>query len=699
MGRFLNLSVKVQLLLAMAALSLTAIAAILGVTQTSSFRALSELAIDKAYEQSSRYASIVSEEINTSAEIARTTAGMLKGMAKSGQPDRATVAAMFPHILLEHPAVVGTGTLWEANAFDNADDSNANVAGSTEDGRFAPYFFRDAKGNVEVAPLVGFETPGEGDWWLVPRDERREVISEPYSYEILGEDVLMTTITAPIFEGEPGSKVIGAVMVDLTLQTLDQIIAGIDLPEGGIAVLVSEKGYIVAHSDPSRVGNNIVDTNPAFGDAITAIEQGDSFQREVALSEGRGDFMTVFSPIEVGKTGSNWAVGVAIPMDAVLANAYDQLTKALVVGGVAVIVVALVALWLGGALGKPVLRMTESMRILASDRTDVDIPFTDRKNEFGEMARAVEVFRENAIRVRAAEEEKQRADREAEQRRRGELNKLADTFEGSVGAVVQSVSGAANQLSQSSSRMSQIAVDTRTQAAAVNDAAEEAAGNVQTVASATEELSASIREISSQVSQSNQIASTAVDEANRTTELVSGLANASEKIGDVVTLIQDIAAQTNLLALNATIEAARAGDAGKGFAVVANEVKNLASQTARATDEISGQIGGIQGATREAVTAIGGIRETIGQISEISAAISAAVEEQGAATEEIARNVGQAAHGTSQVTSTIGDVTDSTGMVGDASNGVAQAAKELTGQAASLREQVDGFLRQIRSDS
>ena len=239
-------------------------------------------------------------------------------------------------------------------------------------------------------------------------------------------------------------------------------------------------------------------------------------------------------------------------------------------------------------------------------------------------------------------------------------------------------------------------VSTITVASSVAAAAEEASTNVQTVASAAEELSSSISEINRQVNQSNQIASNAATEAERSNEQVQGLAVAAQKIGEVVELISDIAEQTNLLALNATIEAARAGDAGKGFAVVASEVKNLANQTAKATEEIGTQIGGIQTATKDAVDAIQGITSTIGEINEISTAIAAAVEEQGSATQEIARNVEQASAGTSEVTTNITQVTTAAGETGQAAGEVLSAAGELSQQGEVLGNEMDNFVVELR---
>ena len=275
--------------------------------------------------------------------------------------------------------------------------------------------------------------------------------------------------------------------------------------------------------------------------------------------------------------------------------------------------------------------------------------------------------------------------------------KIASGFEATLQGVVGTVASAAAQLRGTAESVSNSAEDTSRRSAAVATASEQASTNVQTVAAAAEELAASVAEIGRQVSRSTSIASSAVEEANRTNVSVQGLVEAVGKIGDVVKLINDIAGQTNLLALNATIEAARAGEAGKGFAVVASEVKNLATQTAKATDDIGSQIGGIQMATRQAVEAIQGISGTIEQISEIATTIASAVEEQSAATQEIARNVQQASGATSQVSSNISGVTRAAAETGKATQQVLGAADALAREAERMRTEVGTFFARVRA--
>jgi methyl-accepting chemotaxis protein len=360
-------------------------------------------------------------------------------------------------------------------------------------------------------------------------------------------------------------------------------------------------------------------------------------------------------------------------------------------------VASLIGLVIARSLSRPVVAMTGAMHRLAAGDTKAEIRGAERADEIGTMAKAVAVFRTNMIeaeRLRHAQEETKR---NAEAERKAAMAKLADGFEASVKGVVEAVSSMAGEMRSSAQSLSATAEETSRQSTAVAAASEEASTNVQTVAAASEELSSSIGEIGRQVTQSAKIAGQAVHEASQTNQSVQSLAEAAQKIGEVVKLINDIAGQTNLLALNATIEAARAGEAGKGFAVVASEVKNLATQTAKATEDITAQIGAIQGATEQSVSAIGGIGKTIAEINEIATAIASAVEEQGAATQEIARNVQQAAKGTGEVSENIAGVTKAASETGAAANMVLSAAEQLSGQSVELRRQVESFLKQVRA--
>jgi methyl-accepting chemotaxis protein len=347
-------------------------------------------------------------------------------------------------------------------------------------------------------------------------------------------------------------------------------------------------------------------------------------------------------------------------------------------------------------ISRPLAHMAGEMTKLATGDLDIRIEGTDRADEVGGLARSLQVFRENAITARRLEAEQRQEQARKETRQRAVEEYIA-VFDGQVSEALDTLTAASTEMHATAESMSATAEETSRQATAVATASDQASSNVQTVAAATEELHSSISEISRQVTQSAEIANTAVVEADRTNTTIQGLAETAQKIGEVVSLIQDIASQTNLLALNATIEAARAGDAGKGFAVVASEVKALANQTAKATEDISAQIAAIQGETGHAVDAIKAIGGTIRHMNEIASAIAAAVEEQGAATRDIAHNIQQVARGTTEVSANVAGVNEAADETGSAATQVLTAADDLSRQAVRLRTDVSGFLAQIRS--
>ncbi|MGE5516801.1 MAG: methyl-accepting chemotaxis protein [Bacteroidota bacterium] len=427
---------------------------------------------------------------------------------------------------------------------------------------------------------------------------------------------------------------------------------------------------------------------------------------------------TVLDSITTGTmgdvTGPAWFAATSERLDLLrrvedrMANDLTQLTDrvngtartvlAITIGGV-LLALAITALFAGAIvreLTRSVRGLADAMKRLAGNDLTVTVPGTERADEAGTMARAVQVFKDAMIDARdlAAREAEARSARE---RRAVHIDHLTRQFESTATALVEGFAAASSQLQNTADTMSAVAAETSQRATAVAAATEQASGNVQTVAAAAEQLSGSISEIGRQVEHSARIAKHAVSESGRAETAVSGLSDTVQRIGTVVSLINGIAGQTNLLALNATIEAARAGESGKGFAVVAHEVKQLATQTARATEDIGQQIGAVQQQTATVVRAIGGIIAIIREVGEISAGIASAVEEQSAATQEIARNVEQAASGTAEVSGNVSGVQDAAGRTGDAAAQVLDASCALSTQAGDLHGTIGRFLADVRA--
>jgi methyl-accepting chemotaxis protein len=394
--------------------------------------------------------------------------------------------------------------------------------------------------------------------------------------------------------------------------------------------------------------------------------------------------------------GARWAVLVEEELAEIEAPIIALRNEMAMITVVALVVVTLVGAGFSRTVSRPIGQLTGTMETLAEGDHSVEIPYLGRGDEIGTMAKAVEVFKQNAIEVERLAAEQEAAKRQAEEERRQLMLRLADDFERDVGGVVEEVLSASTEAQNTAQGLLGTADRASQQASTVAAASEQASANVHTVAAAAEELTSSITEISRQVAESTRIAGEAATTARETNTQVEGLVQAAQKVGEVVSLIQEIAEQTNLLALNATIEAARAGEMGKGFAVVASEVKNLATQTAKATDEIGQHIGGIQEAITRSAQSIAGIGRTIEKMDEITASVASAVEEQSAATQEIARNVQQASEGTQEVASNIVGVSQAAGETGEMANQVREVAVQVSRQSESLKSQVAKFLATVR---
>jgi methyl-accepting chemotaxis protein len=605
-----------------------------------------------AVEQARQVEADLGRQRGTAESLAQALAAQTEGR----RGERAYADALQARLLAADPTLVGVWTAFEPQAFDGSDGIFAGTAGTDASGRYVPYWYRDGDA-IAVTALVDYETPGAGDYYLFPRDTGRSVAIEPYPYEVAGEELLITSLSTPV---TVGGRAVGVAGVDVPLATIQGQVSAIRPYDVGRAALVSSQGLVVGSNRPGDEAGSAA-AGPVAEIAAAAVDSGETVQRTLDGDEGRTVY--VAAPIEVG-AGQYWAVLVEIPEGAILADAHDLRTTILV-GALLTLLLAAGATFL---VARRVVAPLDALRSRMEEIADGDGDLTarvdqTRTDEIGRLGAAFNRF----------------------------VAKVAETVTG-IGRASGSLVELSAGMSGVSGRLAGSVEQTSAQAQQVSAVAEQLSRNVQTVAAGAEEMGASIREIATNASEAARIAGEAVTVAQSTKQTVAKLGDSSRAIGEVVRVITGIAEQTNLLALNATIEAARAGEAGKGFAVVATEVKDLAQETAKATEDITRRIQAIQGDTDSAVAAIARIDEVVTRISDYQTTIASAVEEQTATTSEMSRGVTEAAQGTGSIAdavvtvSTVSTETEQDALQArSAADGVAEVTAELSRLVSQFR--------------
>jgi len=694
-----TIGIRGKIVLTSALIAVLGVASVALLLTQQAAEGLTETAKQRLATAARQEAEHVNAEFARAITAARALARITLAVRATKTADRPTFEAILKNEIDPEPQWFGIWGTYEPNAFDGKDADFAgkdNPTSVKSNGRYVPYVYRTDAG-LTFDKSYDFDTSTNPlDYYNTPMQSGKLHVTNPAGWNFGTEQapnwVWLVSFCVPVIEN---GKTLGVTGIDYkTDQLLDYFNKLRPMAEGR-AALIDAAGNWATSPNKDLVGKPV-------DDAFYKNHKDKALQGEVEIGDDGsslldGSSFSVLVPVRFEDSPAVWTLMVTVPRAVIMGEVDNMWFWALVIG-IGILVVCLLIAWaVGSGTARPVRRMAQVMKELASGKLDVAVPATDRRDEIGEMARTVATFKESLGENQRLQAEQAEMMKQASEDRKKARNELAVSFEAEVSKSIGEMAQTTQNMARSAEAMSGTAQDNVSRSGAVEHTAGQVSDNVQSVAAAVEELAASIREISQQVNSSSSVANSAADRARNAVERVNALVSTAEQIGSVITLINDIASQTNLLALNATIEAARAGEAGKGFAVVASEVKNLAMQTAKATEEISTQVQAIQQSTGTAAAEISEIAKTIEQINQIGGTVAAAVTEQEAATGEISRAVTQAATGTSELRGNIQTVAESARRSGQTASDMASAVSLVGQRCDDLQSRVDEFLKRVRA--
>ncbi len=664
-----KLKLKGKLLLLICTILFVSLSIPISIISIKTYYLSKQEARDKTLAIANQYAAEMANRVDKPLDGARTLAQLFAGIKSTEPlPDRKALADMMKEILIQNPSFFGVWTVWEPNALDGRDSEFINAPAHDKTGRFLPYWNRT--GGIHIEPCVDYEDGTTTGYYTKPRRTGKEMVTEPVTYAIGGQQVMVVSACAPIMYK---NRFIGLTGCDFSMKTMQELIANIRPYPHSYAMIITNTGIIAAHPDHEMMGKDaktlIAQTT------LENIKNGQSTTDEYKDPDTGQPFIRFFSPIQLGYTDEPWSLAILVPLDEIMGKA-NALNIMNIIIGFFTLFILIISIYLISEfiIVRPVKQVVEGLYDIAEGDADTTKRLDEiSRDEIGDLARAFNLFmnRLNGI-IKAI--------------RNNALN--IDTSSTSLTQNSQSMTSDTQQVSEKSGIVVKATDTMNTNIGFVAKALEEASSNINAVASSIGELTSTINEIANNSDQAKSVSQNAVDMVAKTADSMENLGKAAEQIGLVTETISEISEQTNLLALNATIEAARAGEAGKGFAVVATEIKELAQKTAEATQEIQEKIDGIQATSQKTVAEIKDVTNVMGDMNDIVSNIASAVEEQSIATKEISQSVTNASNETSKV--------------GENMNQVKEASNEISSEIGQLNtaiEKVSDYSQTIKTET